>query len=117
MRNNSIIIIMQGGWRLWCLAVTKVNFNEHLEFMILNIFREEAVLYLTREKDEEALLDFITTSFVFPDNETVDEKEEPDVASDEEIPDSDEAEEEEGKEFVAKVSENLFVYYWWWDSH
>ena len=75
------------------------------------------MLYLTREKDEDALLDFITTSFVFPDNQTVDEKEKPDVGSDEEIPDSDDDEEEEGKEFVAKVSENLFFYYWWWDSH
>merc|ERR1712192_271315 len=68
--------------------------------------REEAVLYLAREKDEDALLDFITTSFVFPDNQTVDEKEEPDIGSGEESPDSDEAddEEDEGKEFVAKWS-------------
>jgi len=66
--------------------------------------REEAVLYLTREKDEDALLDFITTSFVFPDNQTVDEKEEPDVGSDEEIPDSEDDEDDEGKEFVAKWS-------------
>merc|ERR1719370_2474489 len=46
--------------------------------------REEAVLYLTRETDEDALLDFITTSFVFPDNETENEKEGPDVGSDKE---------------------------------
>ena len=32
--------------------------------------REEAVIYLQREKDEDALLDFITTSFVFSETET-----------------------------------------------
>merc|ERR1712032_152311 len=70
--------------------------------------REEAVLYLTREKDGDALLDFITTSFVFPDNETVDKKEEPEVGSDDQSLDAevgeDEEEEDEGKEFVAKWS-------------
>ena len=71
------------------------------------IGREEAVLYLTREKDEEALLDFITTTFVFPDTETENEKEEPDIEPDEESPDAEEEEEEEEeKEFVAKVSAN-----------
>ena len=76
---------------------------------LIKTSREEAVLYLTREKDEDALLDFITTSFVFPDNETVDEKEEPEVGSDEESLDAeDDEEEDEGKEFVAKVSKTLF---------
>ena len=46
MKNNSINNV-QGGWRLGCLALTKVNFNEHLDFMeLLNIAREDAVLYL-----------------------------------------------------------------------
>ena len=62
---------------------------------------------MRREKDEDALLDFITTSFVFPDTETENEKEEPDVEPDEESPGAeDEEEEEEEKEFVAKVSAN-----------
>ena len=112
---------MQGGWRLRRLALTKVNLEENLDFMkLVNISREEAVLYLTREKDEDALLDFITTSFVFPDNETVNEKEEPDVGSDKEsldAEDDEEEEEDEGKEFVAKVSVNLFYLNWWWDLH
>ena len=44
---NYSINNVQGGWRLGCLAVTKVNFNEHLDFNeLLNIAREDAVLYL-----------------------------------------------------------------------
>jgi len=70
--------------------------------------REEAVKYLRREKDEDALLDFITTSFVFPDTETENglEKDEADIAPDEESIDAEdeEEEEEEGKEFIAKWS-------------
>ena len=68
------------------------------------------MLYLRREKDEETLLDFITTSFVFPDTETENEveKEELDVGT--ESSDAEDAEEvddeEEEKEFVAKVSAN-----------
>ena len=121
MKNHSINNV-QGGWSLGCLALTKVNLEENLDFMkLVNIPREEAVLYLTREKDEDALLDFITTSFVFPDNETENEKEGPDVGSDKESldaeDDEDEEEEDEGKEFVAKVSVNLFYLNWWWDLH
>ena len=60
---------------------------------------------MRREKDEDALLDFISTSFVFPDTETEHEleKDETDVGPDEESLD---AEEEEEKEFIAKVSDN-----------
>ena len=63
------------------------------------------MIYLRREKDEDALLDFISTSFVFPDTETENEleKDETDVGPDEESLD---AEEEEDKEFIAKVSDN-----------
>ena len=62
--------------------------------------------YLAREKDEEALLDFITKSFVFNESDTEQELEEaePDVEEDKEGDDIEEEEEEEdGKEFVAKV--------------
>ena len=68
--------------------------------------------YLAREKDEEALLDFITKSFVFNESDTEQEldEEEPDVEEDKEGLDIEEEEEEEdGKEFVAKVGDNLFL--------
>ena len=63
---------------------------------------------MRREKDEDALLDFISTSFVFPDTETEHEleKDETDVTPDEESLDAEEEEEEEEKEFIAKVSDN-----------
>ena len=67
------------------------------------------MFYLRREKDEDTLLDFITTSFVFPDIETENEleKDETDIGPDEESLDAeDEKEEEEEKEFIAKVSDN-----------
>ena len=67
------------------------------------------MLYLRREKDEETLLDFITTSFVFPDTETENEveKEELDVGTESsDAEDAEEVDEEEEKEFVAKVSAN-----------
>merc|ERR1712083_777930 len=68
--------------------------------------REEAVIYLQREKDEDALLDFITTSFVFSEAETDNnlKKKEPDT--DEGSLDAEEVVEEEegGEEFVAKWS-------------
>ena len=73
--------------------------------------REEAVIYLQREKDEDALLDFITTSFVFSETETENnlKKKEPDI--DEGSLDAEEVEvveeEEDGEEFVAKVSANF----------
>ena len=85
--------------------------------------REEVVRYLAREKDEEALLDFITKSFVFNESDTEQELDEaePAVEEDEEGDDIEEEEEEEedGKEFVAKVGDNLFYLlpYWWWDLH
>merc|ERR1711972_1150639 len=69
--------------------------------------REEVVRYLAREKDEEALLDFITKSFVFndSDNEQELDEAEPVVEEDKEGDDIEEEEEEEdGKEFVAKWS-------------
>ena len=87
------------------------------------ICREEVVRYLAREKDEEALLDFITKSFVFneSDNEQELDEEEPDVEEGKEGHDigEEEEEEEDGKEFVAKVGDNLFYLlpYWWWDLH
>ena len=66
------------------------------------------MIYLRREKDEDALLDFISTSFVFPESETENEleKDETDVGPDEESLDAEEEEEEEEKEFIAKVSDN-----------
>ena len=78
--------------------------------------------YLAREKDEEALLDFITKSFVFNESDTEQEldEEEPAVEEDKEGDDIEEEEEEEdGKEFVAKVGDDLFYFlpYWWWDLH
>ena len=67
------------------------------------------MIYLQREKDEDALLDFITTSFVFSETETENnlKKKEPDI--DEGSLDAEEVEEEEedGEEFVAKVSVNF----------
>ena len=78
--------------------------------------------YLAREKDEEALLDFITKSFVFNESDIEQEldEEEPDVEEDKEGHDFEEEEEEEdGKEFLAKVGDNLLYLlpYWWWDLH
>ena len=65
------------------------------------------MIYLRREKDEDVLLDFITTSFVFPDSETENEleKDGTDIMPDEESLGAEDEEEEE-KEFVAKVSDN-----------
>ena len=68
--------------------------------------------YLAREKDEEALLDFITKSFVFneSDNEQELEEAEPAVEEDKDSHDIEEEEEDEedGKEFMAKVGGHLF---------
>ena len=72
----------------------------------MQICREEVVRYLAREKDEEALLDFITKSFVFNESDTEQELEEaePAVEEDKEGHDieeeEDEEEEEEEEEFV-----------------
>ena len=66
------------------------------------------MIYLQREKDEDELLDFITTSFVFSEAETENnlKKKDPDI--DEGSLDAEEVEEEEdGEEFVAKVSDNF----------
>ena len=77
--------------------------------------------YLAREKDEEALLDFITKSFVFNESDTEQELEEAEPAVEEDIEGDDiveeEEDEEDGKEFIAKVGDNLFyrLPYWWWD--
>jgi len=70
--------------------------------------REEVVRYLAREKDEEALLDFITKSFVFNESDNEQELEEAEPAVEEDIEGDDiveeEEDEEDGKEFVAKWS-------------
>ena len=55
----------------------------------LQIYREEAVRYLAREKDEEALLDFITKSFVFNESDTEQELEEAELAVEEDKEDLD----------------------------
>ena len=80
------------------------------------------MIYLQREKDEDALLDFITTSFVFSETETENnlKKKDPDIDegsldAEEEV----EEEEEDGEEFVAKVSANFLFCktgggIWWW---
>ena len=71
--------------------------------------------YLAREKDEEALLDFITKSFVFNESDTEQELEEAELAVEEDkegldIEEEEEEEEEDGKEFVAKVG-GTFLYF------
>ena len=78
--------------------------------------REEVVRYLAREKDEEALLDFITKSFVFNESDTEQELEEaePDVEEDKEghdIEEEEEEDEEDGEEFVAKVGGTFSIFY------
>ena len=79
---------------------------------------------MAREKDEEALLDFITKSFVFNESDTEQELEEAELAVEEDkegldIEEEEEEDEEDGKEFVAKVGDTLFyrLPYWWWDLH
>ena len=70
--------------------------------------------YMAREKDEEALLDFITKSFVFNESDTEQELEEtePDVEEDKEGLDIEEEEDEvDGKEFVAKVGGTFSIFY------
>merc|ERR1712083_67443 len=67
--------------------------------------REEAVIYLQREKDEDALLDFITTSFVFSETETESNLKKKESDTDEGSLGAEEVvEEEDGEEFVAKWS-------------
>ena len=68
------------------------------------------MIYLQREKDEDALLDFITTSFVFSETETENNLKKKDPDTDEGSLDAEEVveeEEEDGEEFVAKVSANF----------
>ena len=69
---------------------------------------------MAREKDEEALLDFITKSFVFNESDTEQELEEaePDVEEDEEVYNIEEEEDEEdGEEFLAKVGDTFSIFY------
>ena len=69
------------------------------------------MIYLQREKDEDALLDFITTSFVFSETETENNLKKKELDIDEGSLDAEEVveeeEEEDGEEFVAKVSDNF----------
>ena len=81
----------------------------------LQIYREEAVRYLAREKDEEALLDFITKSFVFNESDTEQELEEAELAVEEDKEgldiEEEEEEDEDGEEFVAKVGGTFSIFY------
>ena len=78
--------------------------------------REEVVRYLAREKDEEALLDFITKSFVFNESDNEQElEEEAEPAVEEDIEghaiEEEEEDEEDGEEFVAKVGGTFSIFY------